>query len=475
MKSFRHFALALTVLIPLALAPSALAQSALPGIGGVSYDEGANTLTLTIPYRGRNPYRVLWLNGPNRLVVDIEGLHLTGKRSLFIGGGVVTRIRAARWQRNITRVVFDLAQPADLRTVTDGSSQSLMLTVYPRGSEPAMMGGTPVMMEPIAQATPRPRATPRPAPTVPSTRITPAPVYTPEPMVPTPEPTVMPTPEPTPVPTEEPVEVEIPIEEPTPMPEESPTAVEEREFMVFGSRFTAGADLPLSLAETYPLGKSNSSISGIIPVGAFSWDQMFTPNVGISANMKAMSYTFDDQAATFTGAIGSKIAHRRDEYEGGLGIRGRLGLPAGLELMLQPGFMVRSVGVQNLLFPIVGGVASPLATGSATTLNEYMYSGYLGYGASVGFGLGWHLIGPLSLAVTGEGDYLFAGSMNVPNVPSVFPMIGIKGGGEVRLDLGWFGLAAGYNLTNYTHSGSATGDNLAQSWSGPYVKTSIVY
>lgn len=460
-------------MIPLCLSPSALAQSALPGIGGVTYDEGANTLTLTIPYRGRNPYRVLWLNGPNRLVVDIEGLHLAGKRSLFIGGGVVTRIRAARWQRNITRVVFDLAQPADLRSVTDGSSQSLVLTVYPRGSEPAMVG-TPIMMDPVAQATPRPRSTPRPQPTWPSTRITPAPVYTPEPLAPTPEPTVVPTPEPQPT-EEAPIEVEIPIEEPSPEVTEEPTAVQEREFMVFGSRFTMGADVPLSLTEEYPLGKSSSAISGVIPVAAFQWDQMFTPNVGLSANMKAMSYTFDDQAATFTGLIGSKIGHRRDEYEGGLGIRGRLPLPAGLELMIQPGFMVRSVGVQNLLFPIVGGVASPLATGTATTLNEYMYSGWLGYGAAVGFGLGWHLVGPLSIAATGEADYLFGGSMNLANVPSVFPMIGIKGGGEVRLDLGWFGLAAGYNLTNYTHTGTAAGDNLTQSWSGPYVKTSIVY
>lgn len=471
MKSFRYFAMALAVMIPLALAPNAQAQSALPGVGGVSYDEAANTLTLTIPYRGRNPYRVLWLNGPNRLVVDIEGLWLQGKRSLFIGGGVVTRIRAARWQRNTTRVVFDLAQPADMRTVTDGASQSLMLTVYPRGSEPAMIG-TPVTMEPVAQV---PKATPRPQPTWPSTRITPAPVYTPQPMAPTPVPTVVPTPEPTPAPEETPPEVEIPIEEPTPEPTEEPTAIEEREFMVFGSRFTAGANVPLSLTENYPLGKSASSINGVIPAATFQWDQMFTPNVGLSANFNAMSYTFDDQAATFTGLIGTKIAHRRDEYEGGLGIRGRLGLPAGLELMLQPGFMVRSVGVQNLVFPLVGGVASPIATGNATVLNEYMYSGWLGYGASVGFGLGWHLIGPLSLAATGEADYLFGGSMNLASVPTVFPMIGLKGGGEVRLDLGWFGLAAGYNLTNYSHSGSGTGENLTQSWSGPYVKTSIVY
>ena len=174
-RTYRHIALAVAVLIPLTLAfsPGAEAQSALPGIGAVNYDERGGVLTLSVPYGARNPYRVLWLNGPNRLVVDIEGLLINGKRNLFIGSGVVDRIRAARFNKNTTRVVFDLSSPADLRTVTDGSGQRLLISVYPRGSAPAVAPVSPVV----------PQVRPTPMPTPPEVRITPVPLFTPPPVV----------------------------------------------------------------------------------------------------------------------------------------------------------------------------------------------------------------------------------------------------------------------------------------------------
>jgi hypothetical protein len=295
-KKLTRLAWALAVLVPLAVTPQALAQSALPGVGQVNIDEGANTLTLTIPYSGRNPYRVLWLNGPRRLVVDIEGMRLSGvKRSMFIGGGVVSQIRAAHWKTNVTRVVFDLAQAADLRVITDGATQTLRVIVYPLGAEPGTAMGTvpeaptetPV---PIAMGTPKPRPTARPttrptarptskpltpAPSMaPGTRITPVPV-------PTPSAEETPTPIAEATPTPMTAETPAPAFTPEPLPSEAP-AVVEQEFMVFGSRVYLGADAPLSLTESYPDGGSEIALPGAasgVPFGTagavFCWDQMF--------------------------------------------------------------------------------------------------------------------------------------------------------------------------------------------------------
>lgn len=450
-RTYRHIALAVAVLIPLSLAfsPGADAQSALPGIGAVNYDERGGVLTLSVPYGARNPYRVLWLNGPNRLVVDIEGLLINGKRNLFIGSGVVERIRAARFNKTTTRVVFDLSSPADLRTVTDGSGQRLLISVYPRGGAPAVA--------PVA-----PQVRPTPVPTPPEVRITPVPLFTPPPVVePTPAPVETPvfaTPEPTPIPMPT-TDAYDPFEPIEPTEPEAPVVVEE-EAMVFGSRLTFGADVPLALTESYPAGGSDSTVSSPLLGGTFAWNQMFTPNVGMSLGMRAIGYTLRDAAVTETG---SDLTHKRDDIEGDVGIRFRLPLGGGLEMMAEPGFMLRAMMVQNKL------------DGADTIVDEYLYSPWLGYGPKVGAGLGWRVFGPLSLVATGEFNYFMAGTMFLPSVDPVFPMIGIRAGGEARMDFGFLGLAAGYNFTNYSFSGAAAGGTLSQTWSGPYVRTSIVY
>jgi hypothetical protein len=468
-KAFRSLVLTLAVLAPLSLTPKALAANTLPGVGEVVYDEAGNTLTLAIPYSGRNPYRVLWLNGPKRLVVDIEGLILPAKRQLFIGGGVVEKIRAARFTRTTTRVVFDLAQAADLRAVTDGASHTLQLTIYPLGAQP--VSGPAAVEAPAAAPVPAPRATKapkvsaRPAPKrtpqaiptpEPIARITPVPVETPAPEAPTPVPSFVPTPE-APLPTPAPIGEETPEPLPTPEP-----AVAQAEFMVFGSRLYAGAELPLSLTESYPAGNSSSKVSTIIPGGVFGWDQMFTPNFGIALGGRAMSYTLEDQANK---DAGFSTTHKRDDYSGSLGLRGRIGLPAGLELMLQPGFMLRTTQVAN---------AAAGVTGSAA-VNDYLSSSWLGYGPTVGAGLGWHLFGPLSIAGNFDYNYLLAGSMAQANVASIFPLSGMRYGGELRLDFGPIGLTAGYNMTNWSHAGADAANTLTQSWGGPYVKANIIY
>jgi hypothetical protein len=175
-----------------------------------------------------------------------------------------------------------------------------------------------------------------------------------------------------------------------------------------------------------------------------------------------MSYTVEDEAAT---TAGFSVMHKRSDYEGALKLRARLPLPAGFELAAEPGFMLRMMGVDNT--DKDGNVIE--------NVDRYLYSGWLGYGPSVSGGLGWHVFGPLSLVGTGEFNYLFAGGMNQAGVTPIFPMMGIRAGGELRLDFGLVGLSTGYNLTNWSFTGADANGTLTQSASGPFLKLNIVY
>jgi hypothetical protein len=195
--------------------------------------------------------------------------------------------------------------------------------------------------------------------------------------------------------------------------------------------------------------------------GVFGWEQMFTPNFGLTLGGNALAYTIEDEASTNAGVT---ISHKRSDYSGALRLRARLPLVAGLELAVDPGLMVRMVGVDNAQ----AGNALP-------ALDQYLYTGWLGYGPSVAGGLGWHLFGPLSIAGVGEFNYLMAGGMNSASVTPIFPLMGWKAGGEMRLDMGALGVTAGYNLTNWSFNGGDANSTLTQSWSGPYLKFAIVY
>jgi hypothetical protein len=243
---------------------------------------------------------------------------------------------------------------------------------------------------------------------------------------------------------------------PEPLPSLRPTIVLP-EAPVFGSRLTAGLNLPLLLTESYPLGHSDSSVA-IVPGGSLAWDVLFTPNFGSSVKARAISYTLSDQELQGRAIT---LEHRRDDYEANFGVFGRLPLPFGVELMAQPGLRIRSVQVSsNGTGP--SGVAVQLPTG-----NDYMSSGWLGIGGVLGGGLGWHIAGPLALAMTGEVGYLSGGSMAAVGIHSIFPLVSYRVGGEARLDLGPVGLTAGYELGHAGHSGTLAGDELSQDWSGP--------
>jgi N-acetylmuramoyl-L-alanine amidase len=75
------------------------------------------------------------LINPDRLVVDLHGGALRpSDQDLPVGYGGVARVRAAQFQIKpyVTRVVFDLDQPVDVRISTPGPAFAMTLDVVPR-------------------------------------------------------------------------------------------------------------------------------------------------------------------------------------------------------------------------------------------------------------------------------------------------------------------------------------------------------
>lgn len=202
--------------------PFVPAQFVFAALGAwVRFDEGdrvlhvASQVTALVLQRGRDGIRLLveatgpvqahtrTLPDPERLVVDLHGAAFRpSDQEMAVGEAGVIRIRAGQFQVKpyITRIVFDLQQPVEARTVVSVTSFAFAIEVRPRG------------VTALAPApTPPPSAIPTPpvlAPAVPP----PPPVATPTP-APTPPQVAMPTPAPTPpAPTPPP----IPVAEPAP-------------------------------------------------------------------------------------------------------------------------------------------------------------------------------------------------------------------------------------------------------------------
>lgn len=464
--------LALALALALAAPLPARAASALPGVGSVAVDEASGVVTLQIPYRGRNPYRVLWLASPRRLVVDVEGLPGPAKRSLYLGGAVVWQIRSGRFTRGTQRVVFDLAAPADLRTTTNERLGVLQLAVYPRGRAPLGTMAAPAAVagpafgsefepgapqapaaQPQARITPKPvRPTPPPAPPTPTALPSLPPVVP----MPTPEPSLPPVPLPTEGPLPEP-SFAPPLPAPEPMAPESPAPTTAPPVMmsltppVFGQALSFGADLPLSLAELHETGASNSLVDTVIPGARLDWTAMPNPFFGFAASARLMSYTLEDSAYTASGLLSR---HRRDDAAFDLSLASRFPLPMGLEVIARPGLALRYMTVSNPV-SLDGGEPQDFP------LSDYMFSGHWGVGPRLETGLGWRFWGPLALYATAEGGYLF-GAMTTPNVASVYPSLLLRYGGGLRADFGTLGLELGWQETSYSLEPGGS-----QSWGGP--------
>jgi hypothetical protein len=223
--------------------------------------------------------------------------------------------------------------------------------------------------------------------------------------------------------------------------------------------------MPLSLTEAYPRGGVDGTVT-LVPGASYNWDLLLAPNYGTSIRARALSYTFEDQEARQEAGVG--VQHRRDDYEADLGVFGRMELPFGFEVTARPGLKLRRVfGSSSALRP--GQDAAPLRA------TDYLSTGWTGLGPSLGGGLGWRVIGPLVLAGNGELGYLYGGTMDARNVPSILPMVGWRAVGEARLELGSIGLALGYSLGHWGHDSAVPTEVLSQDWSGPTARLIWLY
>jgi len=168
-------------------------------ITGLRVQRGGASVRLLVDATGPLQPELHTLVNPDRLVVDLHGgAFRPSDKDLPVGYAGVTRIRAGQFQVKpyITRVVFDLDQPVDVRISTAATTFAMTVEVSPkavaasaRPSSPPPSGAAPVA--PVAPGrAPAPVRPPDPAPAPypledgrdPQTVMAPAPV-TPEPPV----------------------------------------------------------------------------------------------------------------------------------------------------------------------------------------------------------------------------------------------------------------------------------------------------
>ncbi len=498
-------ALLLAALVAAAeLAPAATVAAVAQAVDPEArYEAETRTLTL-IPPPGVVP-TVREAQNPPRLIAEWPATWGTVPRGLLYGAGLVYRFTVevvgdpntsgptgAR-----TRVTLYFRAPIDGAWTIAYSGVRTQIKLLPNDPEADFVR-------------PLPKRTPRPAPR-PMARITPAPVFpmapTPRPLpgwmparplppepsfapgqrlpvpnpfgspgvpvepVPTeappasPPPTPMPTIAPTPVPAPSLAPSPVPTPEPTQAPLVGPPAVDRP---VYGSQLYVGAEVPVALSEVYPRGGSDTAVPWA-PGGGFGWDHMLSEHVGLALSGRTVGYSILDDSAT---ARGFEIKHKRDDYELGAGVRGRMAFGGGLEGMLQPGLLVRAVRASTTHAALTGGVASPAAEVDTT---DYLSASWLAYGGAIRGGFGWRAGGPFALVSFAEFRYLANGSVMTPSVPSFFPMWGWRAGAEAKLDFEGWGLGVGYAQGHDEHGGTTAAEKLTQDGGTPFLRGYWLY
>jgi hypothetical protein len=472
LKTLRATLLALALVVT--STPAALAANELPGVGPVALAGDSGGATLAVPGLAGAAYRVQWLSNPWRLAVDLRG-HWLGapESSIWLGQGLVTRIRASRHGGGLTRIVFDLQAPADLRTENRGGA--LVLIVVPRRMAAAPAYAPPPYAPPYGVPYAPPQAvampTPRPVPMYPAYSgyapyqgyMAPAPRVTPLPVMPPgmwaqPGPPAMTYPAPQAVPQASAVPLpayppsappvamappQVPPMAPPPVsmpvsgvpgpgdddPFSDEAVVQPKSF--FGSRAYLAPGLAVGVSETYEPGNAKIS-AGTAPNVEVGVDHMFTPMFGLHGGLRMLGYSFADDE------LGAEVnrRHTRDELELRLGGRARFDVGAGVEVYAQPQFALRNVSVGTTL----AGVAP---VDGFSKFDEYVSTSHLGYGGGLGIGVGYPFNETFGLALTGEANYLLGGS---GKAAPIYPLLNVGGGLEARMNFGGFGVCLGYKL-----------------------------
>jgi type IV pilus assembly protein PilQ len=106
-------------LVIAAVAPAAAARDG--EVKAVSVTPAAGKVEVVIDLQGAAEVRDFILTGPDRLVVDLVGAHLTGPAAQYDGEnrGGVRNVRYAQYQPGVVRVVIDLDEPMDYDIVEE--------------------------------------------------------------------------------------------------------------------------------------------------------------------------------------------------------------------------------------------------------------------------------------------------------------------------------------------------------------------
>ena len=126
------------LLLALAVVPAFAAE-----IKGLHVATGPTGTRAEILLDAAAGYELLSLSGPDRLVVDLEGVDLPGQVAVPAGQGVVRAVRTGHPVPGKTRIVFDLAAPvAVLQPRLEPSAQGQRLVLEWPGDGPAGTGAS---------------------------------------------------------------------------------------------------------------------------------------------------------------------------------------------------------------------------------------------------------------------------------------------------------------------------------------------
>ncbi|MEB3196403.1 MAG: hypothetical protein VKP62_04290 [Candidatus Sericytochromatia bacterium] len=447
-------ALAVTSLLGLAgiqaALPPAVAQTS-PEALSVRFDARQGILWLRLP-AGVEPH-MRELAGPPRLVLEWRGTPEVGSRVESYAEGLASGL-AIETTGLATRATLTLREATGGRLKVDVLPQGWRIILDPRwmvrhADHPAYAPRVPLgrtTPPPVAAAVPeRFRRQALTWPLVPL-----APGHEREPDNPralrTPPPLdgPPPPPEPTPLPVsrqlrspppdmygypqaDPPVRrrasrVRVPRPSPTPLP-------------VFASRLLVGPDVLVGYQETYPIGRSQTRVPVALG-GSLLWEHLLGDTVGLSLGARTWGTVIDDAR------VGREfsVRHQRDESELVAGLRGRWVLWPGIEGLLQTALVTRATNALTRQARVTGGRGDAPIVVDTT---DYMSSNWLAFGGELRAGLGWRVWGPLAWTAWGDYRILPSGQLLTPGVPSFFPLVGLRGGSELRLDWQAWALAAG--------------------------------
>lgn len=145
-------------------------------IMAIAVQRGGGAIRVVLDATGPLQAQMRTLLEPDRLVVDLHGgAFRPPDQDLPVGEAGVVRVRAAQFQTKpyVTRVVFDLREPVEARTVAASDSFEFAIEVRPRGQAPAVQAPVP---PPAAVSSPAPAPVPVALPEEPTVLLPPQPL-----------------------------------------------------------------------------------------------------------------------------------------------------------------------------------------------------------------------------------------------------------------------------------------------------------